>query len=84
MSKKTSSPIKKRGSSSSNLDFVFKKQNYLLLLLAIAVVIIGFLLMLGREDIYSFTKITIAPFVIVLGFGIGFYAILYKPKKTSK
>lgn len=67
----------------TKLDFVFKKKNYILLLISIAIVIVGFLLMVGREDIYSFTKITIAPFVVVLGFAFGFYAILHDPNKSS-
>lgn len=60
--------------------FVFQKINYQLFIGAIIVVIVGFLLMMGTEDIYSFTKITIAPLVVVLGFALGFVAILYKPK----
>jgi hypothetical protein len=61
--------------------FVFQKVNYLIFIASIIVVAIGFLLMMGTEDIYSFTKITLAPLVVVLGFAIGFVAILYKPKK---
>lgn len=60
--------------------FVFKKINYQLFTLSILIVTIGFFLMMGTEDIYSFTKITLAPLVIVLGFALGFVAILYKPK----
>jgi len=63
--------------------FVFKKINYQLLLASIAVVAIGFILMMGVEDIYSFTKITIAPLVVLIGFAIGFVAILYKPKDKN-
>jgi hypothetical protein len=36
--------------------------------------------MMGQNDIYSFTKITLAPLVVVIGFAVGFVAILYKPK----
>lgn len=64
-----------------NGTFVFQKQNYQLFIASIIVVIIGFILMMGTEDIYSFNKITLAPIVIVLGFALGFVAILYKPKK---
>lgn len=60
--------------------FVFKKINYQIFILSIIIVAIGFFLMMGTEDIYSFTKITLAPLVIVLGFALGFVAILYKPK----
>ena len=68
-------------SEKKNSLFVFQKVNYQLFVASIIVVIIGFLLMVGTEDIYSFTKITLAPIVVVLGFAIGFAAILYKPKK---
>lgn len=65
---------------------VFGKRNYQLLLASIAVVVIGFLLMMGTEDIYSFTKITLAPLVVVAGFALGVVAILIKSpeKKSSK
>ncbi len=70
-------------SSASKATFVFKKQNYQLFVLSILVVAIGFILMIGKEDLYSFTKITLAPFVVVVGFALGFVAILYKPKPTK-
>ena len=60
--------------------FVFQKANYQLFIASILVVAVGFFLMMGTEDIYSFTKITLAPIVVVAGFALGFIAILYKPK----
>ncbi len=69
---------------SSKIDRVFVKQNYLLTGLAFAVVIIGFLLMWGgKEDIYSFRRITLAPIVVITGFLIGVFAIMYKPNNTN-
>ncbi len=59
---------------------VFGKRNYQLFIASIAVVILGFLLMMGSDDIYSFTKITLAPMVVVAGFALGVVAILVKPK----
>jgi hypothetical protein len=59
--------------------FVFGKTNYRILLLSIAVVVIGFTLMIGSTDIYNFQKIVLAPIVVLIGFGIGFWAILKKP-----
>lgn len=76
MSKKDSTANDNKKYSS----FVFKKTNYQLFVLSILIVAIGFFLMMGTEDIYSFTKITLAPFIIVAGFAVGFIAILYKPK----
>jgi len=60
------------------VQFVFGKSNYRLMLLSIAVVVIGFILMMGSTDIYSFRKIVLAPIVVLLGFAIGFFAILKK------
>ena len=60
---------------------VFGKRNYQLLVASIAIVILGFLLMMGSEDIYSFTKITLAPLVVVAGFALGIVAILIKPRR---
>ena len=46
----------------------------------VVVLIIGFTLMAGKEDIFSTTKLTVAPIVVVIGFIIEFFAIMRKPK----
>jgi hypothetical protein len=61
------------------VHFVFDKSNYTWLIAAVVVVVIGFFLMAGNTDIYSSTKIVVAPLTVLAGFGIGFYAILKKP-----
>ena len=70
----------KKTETTNKGSFVFAKLNYQLLIASLIIVIIGFFLMSGSTDIYSFTKITFAPIVVVLGFALGFVAILYKPK----
>jgi hypothetical protein len=60
-------------------EFVFGKKNYRLMFISFAVVILGFILMIGKTDIYSFQKIVLAPILVLAGFGIGFFAILKKP-----
>jgi hypothetical protein len=60
--------------------FVFQKQNYQILIASILVVAIGFILMSGDTDIYSFKKIILAPIVVLSGFALGFVAILKKRK----
>jgi len=70
-------------SNPEKASFVFAKRNYQLFLVSIAVVILGFLLMMGTSDIYSFTKITLAPLTVVIGFAIGIAAILVKPEKSK-
>ena len=59
-------------------QFIFGKENYRWLIISIAVVAFGFVLMSGTTDIYSTTKIVIAPIVVLTGFALGFYAILKK------
>ncbi|MGF7041295.1 DUF3098 domain-containing protein [Mucilaginibacter lappiensis] len=66
--------------SSEPVQFIFDKSNYRLLIISVAVVAFGFVLMAGTTDIYSTTKIVIAPIVVLAGFALGFFAILKKPE----
>ena len=59
-------------------ELVFTKKNYQLLLISIAIVVLGFILMIGTTDIYDFRKTLLAPMVVLFGFGFGVYAILKK------
>ncbi|QJD94968.1 DUF3098 domain-containing protein [Mucilaginibacter robiniae] len=61
------------------VNFVFDKANYQLLAISVLIVAVGFVLMSGTTDIYSTTKIVIAPLVVLAGFGLAFYAIFKKP-----
>ncbi|MBE7176397.1 MAG: DUF3098 domain-containing protein [Mucilaginibacter polytrichastri] len=74
MAQKVSPPKK----AEQQQPFVFQKDNYRWLIIAVVVVAVGFLLMTGTTDIYDFRKIVLAPVVVLIGFGIGFYAILKK------
>ena len=75
MTEKKSAPVKQDGQS----EMVFSKKNYQLLLISIAIVALGFLLMIGTTgDIYDTRRTLIAPMVVLLGFGFGIYAILKK------
>jgi hypothetical protein len=61
-------------------NFVFSKENYTLMIASVAIVFIGFALMVGTEDIFDFRKLTLAPIVVLLGFVVGIFAIMRKPK----
>lgn len=76
---KTKVPQQEPGTISP-VKFIFDNGNYRWFLISIAVVVLGFYLMAGTTDIYSTTKIVIAPVIVLTGFGIGFYAILKKPE----
>ena len=73
--------IEKTDSSTEN--FVFGKVNYRLMLISIAIVVLGFILMIGETDIYDFRKIILAPIVVLAGFAFGFFAILKKHRSNS-
>jgi len=75
-------PQAKESNSTTPIQFVFGKSNYRMLIIAIAVVILGFILMSGTTDIYSNTKIVLAPVVVLAGFALGFVAILKKPSAS--
>lgn len=63
--------------------FIFGKENYLLMAVGVVVLFIGFSLMAGKEDIFSSTKLTVAPITVLIGFVIELVAIMRKPKNQA-
>ena len=72
-----------------NLDFAFTKQNYILLLIGIALICVGLLLMIGggsedstvfSDKIFDSQRLTLAPILIALGFIVEIFAIMHKAK----
>ncbi len=70
-------------------EFVFGKQNYILLLISILVIIIGFALLAGggsdnpnefSPEIFSNRRMYVAPVVILVGYFLVIYAIMKRPK----
>ncbi len=74
-----SSTARPKEGNSTPIQFIFDKSNYRLFIISIAIVAFGFILMSGTTDIYSTTKIVLAPIVVLAGFALGFFAILKKP-----
>jgi hypothetical protein len=80
--KKTTPPVNSPG--------LFDKQNLWLMLAGVVVIAIGMLLMVGGNskdpgvfnynEVYSSTRISVAPVLIIIGLGIEIYAIFKKPK----
>ena len=77
----------------NNLDFAFTKQNYILLLVGIALICVGLLLMIGggstdpnvwNPEVVDVSRtsirLTLAPILIALGFIVEIFAIMHKPK----
>ena len=68
--------------------FAFGKQNYILLIIGVVAIILGFILMGGpgstethfEPDIFSFRRIKLAPTICFSGFIFVIYAIMHKSK----
>lgn len=81
---------KKQPATNNNL---FTKDNYMWMLIGIAVMAIGFFLMSGGKsndpkvfndsEVYSTTRITIAPLLIIAGLVLEIFAIMKKPKTNE-
>ena len=64
------------------------RSNYLWMLISVVLVVVGYLLMQGgastdpnvfSEDIFSARRITVAPIVVLTGYGLMFYGLLKRP-----
>lgn len=75
--------------TNNNIEFVFDKTNYKLMLIGLAVIVIGFILMSGgrsddpnvfNNEMFNFRRIVIAPLLVFGGFIFEIYAIMKKPK----
>ena len=63
----------------------FKRKNYVLMILGLVVIILGFFIMtLDQEEYgFGFLGLTLGPILVMSGFIIEFFAILAKDKKKS-
>ena len=61
----------------------FTKTNYIIMIIGIGVLMIGYFIMtLDKEDYgFGFLGITLGPIIVVAGYIIEFFAIFYKGKK---
>ncbi len=69
--------------------FAFGKENYKLLFIGLALILVGFLLMIGggsddpnvfSDKIFNFRRLTLAPILILAGYVVEIFAIMKKPK----
>ena len=97
MAKTSSGPSKlnvsKSPSNSSKLKFPFQRKNYQLLLIGVWIILLGYVLMMGGgsadpnvfdPSIFSFQRITLAPIVVLIGYAVVGYSIMYKPKNEPE
>jgi len=74
---------------SKSQSFAFTKENYKWVFIGLGFIAVGFLLMIGggsdnpdvfSEGIFSFQRWTLAPLLILAGYGIEIYAIMKKAR----
>src|SRR5476649_2277308 len=72
--------------------FAFEKENYILMVIGVIVIVIGFGLMSGGKsadpakydpELFSTRRILVAPLVVLIGYVIELVAILKRPKSTE-
>ena len=91
MSKEKTPPAKTQTAKTSHPitdDFAFGRENYVLMIIGIVFLIVGYMLMSGgrstdpnvfnEKEIFSFRRITLAPIVVLIGYAIEVYAIIKK------
>ena len=71
-----------KANSAAPRELAFGKENYIIMLVGIAFITLGFILMYGPADgdIFSFRRITLAPIIVLIGFVIELFAIFKRPK----
>lgn len=71
-------------------EFLFGRRNYIIMLVGIVFIALGFILMAGggsddpaifNEEIYNFRRIRLAPTLVIIGLAIEIYAIMAKSSK---
>lgn len=89
MSKLEKKEKKVDGALEGKEQMPFGRDNYLWVLIGLAFLLVGFLLMIGggsddpdvfNDAIFNFRRLTLAPVLVLIGFGIQIYAIMKKPK----
>ncbi len=70
---------------SEKRKLAFSKANYIIMIVGIVVLILGFIFMTMDSEPYGFgfMGLTLGPVVVMLGFIIEFVAIFYKPKTKT-
>jgi len=92
MAKETKTSSQQKKAPSAGIGTMFDKENYTWMLIGIGIMILGFVLMGGGrspdpnqfdpKQVYSTTRITIAPIIILAGLVVMIVAIFRRPKNS--
>ena len=89
---KTTNTATKTTKAPTGIGVLFEKDNFKWMLIGVVVMALGFILMAGgkspdpnvfdKTKVYSTTRITIAPIIILAGLAIEIVAIFRQPKNS--
>ena len=76
-----------------NSVMALSRENFKYIIVGCVILIVGFILISGggtedttqfnEEELFSFRRITLAPFLVMLGYGVVLFGILKRPKKGT-
>ncbi len=78
-----------QGAADNQKAMPFGKQNYIIVLIGIALIALGFILMIGggsddpdvfNENMFDFQRLTLAPILVLAGFVVEIVAIFWRKK----
>ena len=83
--------IIKNNDTNNERDFALAKTNYILIAIAFALIVLGFILMAGESstpenynaEIFSWRRIVLGPTISFIGFVSIVFAIMYKGKNKE-
>lgn len=87
--KTTTAVINKKKLIEISSELLFDRRNFILIFGGIALILLGFILMMGgdskdpnvwNEEIFNFRRLTLAPILVVAGYVMEIFAIMLKPK----
>jgi hypothetical protein len=80
-----------KNKDNNNSGFALGTINYILLIIGLVIIVVGFILMIGgksddpkifnEDELFSARRIVVAPVIVLFGFMFEIWAIMKKPKK---
>lgn len=93
MEAKKSKPLTAESNRNSDKEatkqFAFEKENYKWMLIGLAIITLGFILMIGggsddpnvfNDKMFNFQRLTLAPILIIGGYIVEIFAIMKRPR----
>ncbi len=81
-----------KNENKESISFAFEKMNYIYMVGGLLLIVAGLMLLSGggsedpkifNPEIFNFRRMVLAPVVMLAGFILEIYAIMYRPKKAE-